>query len=708
MRALPQTSRKVFLDCVQAGVCRLCCAAMWLFGTVGRADGKLETLADVRELPRVSASVGLPLTVRGVVLNQLRSGGGVKQDLVVHDGTAAIYVVGLPAAPAVRPGDRVEVELLTDPGRYAMMARGLRMVRLGEGVLPEPRPATLGELKTGMFDGQWVRLRGVIASVKPGTSTLMALNTEQGVVRIDVLSQVAAAECERLRDAEVTVDGVCLTVYNMREELLGVRVRTNGPDAFRVLRAPEGDPFTAPEADAARLSPFSTKGPILSRRRLSGVVTAIQNEWIFYIYADGRGIRVASVMGNSPSVGDRLEVSGFVDRGGAVAGLQYAVFRTTGVMPLPRPVELTRAQAFHLALEYDEHEPDNYARLATVTGELRGADPRDPEVKELLLDWEGYPLRVLLGKRPLPQIRPGSLVRVTGVCLLDYSSGLENGGMQSVRDVSLLPGDLGDIEVVRHAPWWTPRRLLAAIGVLLLAVACVTTWSLLLRRQVACGVRRYKSEEAARLEAELRRDERTRIAADLHDTLEQNLTSMMLQVSFAEKAWKTAPEKLSEFFRLTALAVAEAKANLRSSVWNLRSEALKDKTLTQALSELPKVFPGHEFVLDLYAVADEIPPERASQVFSVVQEAVTNAVKHAKATEIAIIGEPFQGRLKLLIQDNGQGFDVETADSPATGHFGLAGMRERMGRIGGALVIDSAPGRGTAVMVLYDGLRKGG
>jgi len=90
-----------------------------------------------------------------------------------------------------------------------------------------------------------------------------------------------------------------------------------------------------------------------------------------------------------------------------------------------------------------------------------------------------------------------------------------------------------------------------------------------------------------------------------------------------------------------------------------------------------------------------------------VQEAVTNAVKHAKATEIAIIGEPFQGRLKLLIQDNGQGFDVETADSPATGHFGLAGMRERMGRIGGAVVVESAPGHGTVVMVIYDGLKKG-
>jgi len=683
-------------------------APLWLTVGAGSADGALETLAQVRELPRVAESVGLPLTVRGVVL--LRNGKEkpfAKQDIVVHDGTASLYVVDMPASPVVRPGDRVEAELLTEPGRYAMMARGIRMLRLGEGVLPEPRLATLGELKTGMFDGQWVRLRGEIASVKPGTPTLMALNTEQGVVRIQVVPHVAAADCERLRDAEVTVDGVCLTIYNMREELLDVRVSVTGLETIRIMRAQEGDPFTAFEADAARLSPFSTKGPVLSRRRLSGVVTAVQEDQVFYLYARGRGIKVMAEAGTRPSVGDRLEVSGFVDRSGSVAGLQYAVYRKTGVLPLPLPIKLTRAQAFHLALDYDVHEPDNYARVVTVTGELLGADPRDPERKVLLLNWEGYPLRIIVGAGPLPDIRLGSLLQVKGVCLLDYTSEPFLGAELMVRDVSVLPCTLGDVAVIRAAPWWTPQRLLAAICLLFFSVTGVTLWSLLLRRQVERGVRRYKSEEAARLEAELRRDERTRIAADLHDTLEQNLTSMMLQVSFAEKAWKTAPEKLSEFFRLTAQAVAEAKANLRSSVWNLRSETLKAKTLTQALAELPKLYPGYEFVLDLYAVADDLPAERAAQVFSVVQEAVTNAVKHAKATEIAIIGEPFQGKLKLLIQDNGQGFDVERADSPATGHFGLAGMRERMGRIGGAVVVESAPGYGTVVMVLYDGLRKG-
>ena len=701
------TVNKVFLALAVAGVCRLAVIGFWLVVTTGCAYGALGTLAEVRELPRVPESVGLPLTVRGVVLQQNSVEAAAKQELVVHDGTAAIYVTGMPASPAVRAGDRVEVELLTELGRYAMMARGLRLVRLGEGVLPEPLAVSLGELNTGVFDGQWIRLRGVVASAISGYPARMALNTEQGVVRLNVLSQMPPAACERLIDAEVVVDGVCLPLYNMREELLGVHLSAYGPGAIRVLRAPEDDPFAVPEADAARLSPFSTKGPILNRRRISGVVTAIQDERIFYIYAGGRGIRVASVTGESPSVGDRLEISGFVDRSGTVAGLQYALFRKTGVLPLPRPVKLTRTQAFHLELEYDVHEPDYYARLVTVTGELRGVDPREPERKELLLDWDGYPLRVHLGKNPLPQIRAGSLLQVTGVCLMDYWSGQENGGQLSVREVSLLPCTPADVAVIRAAPWWTPQRLLAAIGLLLLVVAGVTLWSLLLSRQVERGVRRYKSEEAACLEAELRRDERTRIAADLHDTLEQNLTSMMLQVSFAEKAWKSAPEKLSEFFRVTAQVVAEAKANLRSSVWNLRSEVLKEKTLTQALAELPKVFPGLEFVLDLYAVSDDIPAERAAQVFSVVQEAVTNAVKHAKATEIALIGEPFQGRLKLLVQDNGQGFDVERADSPETGHFGLAGMRERMGRINGVMVIESEVGKGTTVMVIYDGLRKG-
>ncbi|HKG27458.1 MAG TPA: ATP-binding protein, partial [Thermomicrobiales bacterium] len=103
---------------------------------------------------------------------------------------------------------------------------------------------------------------------------------------------------------------------------------------------------------------------------------------------------------------------------------------------------------------------------------------------------------------------------------------------------------------------------------------------------------------------------------------------------------------------------------------------------------------------DVDADADGLPPPLARSVFHIAQEALRNAVRHAKADEVSVCVERSNGTVELEVHDDGRGFEVpyrlhSFADA---GHFGLVGMAERVEQAGGSLTVESAPGAGTTVI----------
>lgn len=93
-------------------------------------------------------------------------------------------------------------------------------------------------------------------------------------------------------------------------------------------------------------------------------------------------------------------------------------------------------------------------------------------------------------------------------------------------------------------------------------------------------------------------------------------------------------------------------------------------------------------------------PEIATVLYRVAQEALTNIVKHAAARQVSIILEERAGRVRLIIEDDGKGFNPEAKTQPAgLGQLGLVGMQERIALVGGALTIELAPGQGTTIFV---------
>ncbi len=208
-------------------------------------------------------------------------------------------------------------------------------------------------------------------------------------------------------------------------------------------------------------------------------------------------------------------------------------------------------------------------------------------------------------------------------------------------------------------------------------------------------VRQLKREFAAVLE------ERGRIARELHDSLAQGFTSISIHLEAVNAKMGAPHDAAREHLNQARLLVRSSLAEARRTVRNLRSELLEAGDLGAALSQVAGQLTAGTNVPAEVTVTGAARPlnERVeSNLLRVGQEALTNAVRHAGARAVRVRLEYGDRRVCLRVEDDGHGFDVHTTDAAANGGgFGLRGMRERLTQIGGALSVESLPGRGTQI-----------
>jgi signal transduction histidine kinase len=197
-------------------------------------------------------------------------------------------------------------------------------------------------------------------------------------------------------------------------------------------------------------------------------------------------------------------------------------------------------------------------------------------------------------------------------------------------------------------------------------------------------------------------EERNRMAREIHDTLAQGFTGILLQLQVAESLLDgEEPDARARLQRAQELARSSLR-EARRSVWNLRPSTLQGRTLPEALRDYLGEWRGQTGIgTNIIVVGEERPlaPATEETLLRVAQEALNNAYKHAQAghVEVTMVIEPDQ--VKLRICDDGVGLG-ELARPSDGGGFGLVSMRERAGRLGGTLEIESAPGQGTCVQVV--------
>jgi signal transduction histidine kinase len=214
------------------------------------------------------------------------------------------------------------------------------------------------------------------------------------------------------------------------------------------------------------------------------------------------------------------------------------------------------------------------------------------------------------------------------------------------------------------------------------------------RAAVAVDLSARVAGDALRRVVEAQELERRRLARELHDQTGQELTSVLLGLKAVEEA-------KSEAERTEALAavreqVVETLHDVRRLAVELRPKALDDFGLVPALERLRDTFAEQTGMrVDLESrIRERLPTDVETALYRIVQEALTNIVKHARASAVSIVLAPKDSAVTALIEDDGRGF---TPDGSGAG-LGLLGMGERLALLGGRLKIESSHGAGTTIV----------
>jgi signal transduction histidine kinase len=192
-------------------------------------------------------------------------------------------------------------------------------------------------------------------------------------------------------------------------------------------------------------------------------------------------------------------------------------------------------------------------------------------------------------------------------------------------------------------------------------------------------------------------EERERMARELHDALNQSLFSLSLTARAASRHLATDPERTAQELAEISLLSRQAMTELRAVVDGLRTPDVDRDGLVPAIRSLAQLMGRvHQIEVDVVAEAEpELDGRAEHEVFRIVQEALTNAVRHAQAAKVTVSLSNGDS-LEVIVEDDGVGFDPDARASRGR-RLGLTSMRERASSLGGTIAITSSPGQGATV-----------
>lgn len=652
-----------------------------------------------------------------------------RRGFCVEDRSGGVWIA---TKPAIRRGllvdDRdllrsvqyeseVEVVGILDAGGHQPVILPTRIVVLGRGQLEPASDARLSSFLSGGDEMRRVTVRGVVQEVTEESTRdnrwVLRIETGIGHFFVRVLKEDRYRPRELL-DAKLQVTGLVTCSRNWRSEFVCPRLIVRRHEDIRILKPAPGDPYSVQTVPLAGLNGYAPSGLPVHRRRVEGTVTYNDRSSLLYIQDGATGVRVHTSEPSGVAVGERVEVSGFIDTSRYLAGLRGAVVR-----PLPSQRPAPPVAVSLATTEFAEHQQRVLLGLRTVvpsmsvegrlirlSGEVlnfRAATNHSPNLLEI--NW-GDAITTALVAGPIEPLLPGTRVMVTGIARV--SSDADQGSVEysGPSRVDLLLRDASDIAVLEQPSWWTRQRVFVALGVVLAAALAACAWAFFLKRmldvrtqQLAMEVRNRR-DAAIEFQAAMR--ERTRLAVDLHDTVLQTMAGIAFQIDACRTGREPAPRQLQGHLETAGRMARSGQEDLRNVVWALRCLPLEDGTLIDSIRAIARRV-SQRYCIEMQVESDgDLPPLAdfvAGNLLLVIQEASHNAVKHAEADHIhvALKMNSAADRLTVSVRDNGVGFDVATGPDLRDGHFGIEGMRQRIQRVGGDLVIRSERMVGTEV-----------
>ena len=589
------------------------------------------------------------------------------------------------------------------------IARANEIVVCGHGPLPTPEKLTPDQLLASDHDLRLVRVIGTITDAFKDEIDFRFnyVLVRHGAAVLPIAFQdtaVSEGDLQALVGAEVAAEGVCLSFAGERK-YLGPRLSIRGLQSITVLKASPANPFAVPELEKTHhISP--TEVAVMGKRRIDGLVVAVWDKnHVILQTASGNTLKLTLARNQPvPTCGDTITAAGFAETDLFRINLTEVRWQHTSVAAkLEMPTDAIDLESF-LKKDFNARQmPSSYfGKNVTFCGIVRGKPDAGNPIKALLLECQNVLLPVFVDSVPdiCDGIAPGSLLRVFGICLLDTENWRSDAPFPRTKGMAVIARTPADIKIISRPPWWTIRRLIVIISLLTAALVGIFIWNRMLKRIIVRYGKRLMREEIAHTCTNLKLEERTRLAVELHDTFAQNLAGVSLQIDAAQLAAEKDPSTVMPYLESSRQKMRSCLNNLRNCLWDLRSRPFEEKELGTAIHKtivphLENASTSVNCPVHCHGLSDNT----IHAVLCIIRELVINAIRHGHASHIDIAGTRLGEHLTFSVRDNGCGFDPQGRPNMAEGHFGLQGVGERIHRLGGSWTIDSKPGQGCAIVI---------
>ena len=706
-------------------------ASFWITFFIPQ-PGKAETLTNaiqILSLTAAQAEQRLPVRITGIVTITEPGWAG---RFFLQDDTGGVFVE-LISTNHPEQGDVVEVAGVSLPGGYAPMITTPEWKKIGTAPLPAARQVPIEQIMSGAEDGQRVEIVGIVRTAAPAGDT-WDVDLAAGGYRIHAFPKpLTGIEPVDLVGAKIRIRGTVATSFNPSSlQMITVALFVPLPGDFVIEQRESANPFEQAVVPLNSIAQYRRDRLPGKRVHVQGTVTLQRRGVDFFIEDKSGGLQVKSRQAEPLAVGAVVEAVGFPEYDGFLPVLTDAVFKKHKAAGTPVAAKAVTVKEIQDGL--------HHAGLITLTAQLLDRSVQhEPTLghrawlqTRLLLQQDNQMFTALVelpsDDKTLSDLPIGSTIEVSGVCFTELG---ENKQLQSLQ---VLMPNAASVRLLAKPSWWTAPRLLAGLAILTGVLMVAATWIFmvqqrnralkvsiqektraqqelqqaneLLESRVAERTRQLKIEMSARKEAEVQFKgtllERTRLAQELHDTLEQSLTGIALQLDTSAKLFQNKPAAANHHLELAREQVTQSQVEVRRSIWDLRSRALEQFDLPGALTvssqQLTEGTPM-QFKVRTEGRVRPLPEIMEDNLLRIGQEAMTNAIKHSHATTGEIHLDYGPKNIVLRITDNGRGFERDQSAGPAEGHFGLQGISERAKRLNAELTIESERGKGTLVMV---------
>jgi signal transduction histidine kinase len=668
--------------------------------TVRAQEDQLAPLTDIkaiRALTPESADRHRRTLIRGTItyINEREPAG-----IIVHDGSSGLFVhygrQYLLTHPRIdlHPGNVVEVEGHTTGEGFAPAVIPESIRRLGRSVLPPAKHVPYAALLSGVFDCEYIQVVGVGQRAwvsESGKTLFVDVAVEGGEVRA-WFWDFSPQDLTRFIDARVRLRGNAGTLFNQARQVRGVALFAGRTDDA-VIDTSAPDPWSLPVRAISSLYTHHAMDQLDRRVRLRGTVTGArvgQPTLVEDITMRSRSQDVrhkiyvrdqtsAALIETEQSFelipGDVIDVVGFPIVSSTKPRLHNAVIRRVrhDAVPAPRiPARETLLTAGH------------DSELVRIDAVLL-ADVTTPAGRSLVLKAGDTVFQADHDPRssvPTTGLGSGTLVSVTGIYVLD------SGPPPAFR---LLLRSANDVVLVAAPAWWTTRHSLVLGIVVAVTGLAGLVWARVIANRHAIVRQQYRAIIA----------ERSRLASELHDTLEQGLAGIQLQLGAVARSLDGSPPNARRALGIASEMLRYSLSEARRSIMDLRHGALETRDLVGALSDVAhQMTAGTSLDATVRTIGAVRPLESSDEhhLLRIGLEALTNTIKHSGATRVDVALRFDADAVHLVVTDDGTGF-TNTRFDHVGGHFGLRGIRERVDKIGGTLTIENGPGGGAVVAV---------